>query len=238
MWDKFFFCLAFLIAYTVQAVTGFAGNIFAMPVGTHLLGLSSSVAILNTMGVFACGLLGIINYKYVDWRQLAKICLVMLPFLALGIWLDSVIELRVLLRIYGAVIVAVGVYNLVKKKQRFLPAWGQYAIIAGAGLIQGMFVSGGALLVIYAVQAIPDKMRFRATLSMVWAVLNLIYAVFSFQQGYFTADVAQVVIVCIPLAVLATFLGSRIQRRVSQQVFLKICYVLLLLIGAVLLVTS
>lgn len=232
------FCLAFFVAYTIQGVTGFAGNIFAMPVGTGLLGLSSSVAILNAMGVFACGLLGIMNIRDVNWKELAKICGIMLPFVLLGIWLDSIIELRILLRIYGTVIILVGAYNLATKRQRFLPAAGQIAVVAAAGLIQGMFVSGGALLVIYAVQKFPDKQQFRATLSMVWTILNAIYAVISWQAGYFTPDVLWVIVACIPLAALATVIGNKIQKRVSQQLFLKLTYVLILIIGVVLFVTA
>ena len=57
--EKALFLAAFFFAYTVQAITGFAGNIFAMPVGTTLLGLESTVAVLNAMGVFACGLLAV-----------------------------------------------------------------------------------------------------------------------------------------------------------------------------------
>ena len=236
--EKALFLAAFCFAYTIQAVTGFAGNIFAMPVGTHLLGLHSSVAVLNAMGFFACGLLAVMNIKHVHWRELAKIVLTMLPFVLVGIWLDSVLPLDVLLKIYGLIILLVGAKNLLSKRQRFLPEWALWIVLALAGLIQGMFVSGGALLVIYTVQKLQDRQQFRATLSMVWAVLNFIYAGIAVQQGYFTPDVVQVVLMCIPAAVLATLVGNRLQRHLSQERFLKLTYVLLLCIGLVLLVTS
>ena len=236
--EKALFLAAFFFAYTVQAITGFAGNIFAMPVGTHLLGLGSSVAVLNAMGFFACGLLGIMNIKHVNWRELAKIVLTMLPFVLVGIWLDTLLPLHVLLKIYGLVILLVGAKNLLSKRQKFLPEWALWIVLALAGLIQGMFVSGGALLVIYTVQKIKDRQQFRSTLSMVWAILNFIYAAIAFQQGSLTADVVQVVLMCIPLAVLATFLGNRLQRHISQERFLKLTYGLLLCIGLVLIVTS
>lgn len=168
--EKVLFAAAFFVAYTIQAVTGFAGNIFAMPVGTHVMGLSSSVAVLNAMGFFACGMLAVLNFKYINWRELAKMTCGMLPFLVLGIWLDTVLPLPVLLRIYGAIIVFIGIRNLLSKEQRFLPKWLLAIIVAAAGLIQGMFVSGGAFLVIYAVQKMKDKQQFRATLSALWAI--------------------------------------------------------------------
>ena len=225
--EKALFLAAFFFAYTVQAITGFAGNIFAMPVGTTLLGLESTVSILNAMGFFACGLLTALNIKSVNWRELGKILGAMIVFMVLGIWLDTLVPLHILLKIYGVIIVIIGIKNLAVPQQKFMPEWALWIILALAGLIQGMFVSGGALLVIYAVQ----KLR-------VWTVLNLIYAGIAFQQGHFTGDVVQIIVFCVPLAVLATFLGSKLQKKISQERFLKLTYVLLLCVGVILLVTS
>ena len=149
--EKALFLAAFFFAYTVQAITGFAGNIFAMPVGTTLLGLESTVSILNAMGFFACGLLAAVNIKSVNWRELGKILGVMIVFMVLGIWLDTLVPLHILLKIYGVIIVIIGIKNLAVPQQKFMPEWALWIILALAGLIQGMFVSGGALLVIYAV---------------------------------------------------------------------------------------
>lgn len=236
--EKALFLVAFFFAYTVQAITGFAGNIFAMPVGTTMLGLQPTVAVLNAMGFFACGLLMVLNIKQVNWRELGKILAVMIVFMFVGIWLDTLLPLHVLLKIYGAVIVVIGAKNLIRPVQKFMPEWVLWIILALAGLIQGMFVSGGALLVIYAVQKLRDRQQFRITLAAVWTVLNFIYACFAFQQGNFTGDVIQVIVLCIPLAVLATVLGSKLQKRISQEKFLKLTYALLLCVGSVLLITS
>ncbi len=232
------FLAVFLFGYTVQAITGFAGNIFCMPVGTYTLGLQSSVSILNATGFLACTLLAVLNLRSINWRELGKIVGVMLPFVALGAWLDTVIPLHALLKIYGLVILAVGIKNLVQKKQMFLPEWALWGVLVAAGLIQGMFVSGGALLVIYAVQKLTDKEQFRATLAAVWSILNFLYAFYQLWAGHFTGEVWLMVLCCIPLIVLATFVGGKLAKRISQERFLKLTYILLLGIGAVLLITS
>lgn len=232
------FLAVFLFGYTVQAITGFAGNIFCMPVGTLTLGLQSSVSILNATGFLACTVLAVLNIRSIHWRELGKIVGVMLPFVVLGAWLDSVVPLHALLKIYGLVILAVGIKNLVQRKQSFLPEWALWGVLAAAGLIQGMFVSGGALLVIYAVQKLADKDQFRATLSAVWSILNLLYASAQLYQGHFTHEVWVMVLCCVPLIVLATVVGGKLAKRISQERFLKLTYVLLLVIGTVLLVTS
>ena len=44
--------------------------------------------------------------------------------------------------------------------------------------------------------------------------------------------------ICIPIAIVANILGQVIQKRISQEKFLKLTYVLLLLVGLLLLITS
>ena len=71
-----------------------------------------------------------------------------------------------------------------------------------------------------------------------WAILNFLYALLAFTQGHFTGDVVLTVGICIPIAIVANILGQVIQKRISQEKFLKLTYVLLLLVGLVLLITS
>lgn len=236
--EKVLFLVAFLFAYTIQAITGFAGNLFAMPVGTSLLGLNDTIAILNVMGVIACGGLAIFNYKHINWKEFGKIVGVMIVFLFVGIWLDTVIPLPVLLRIYGIIVIFVGVKNYFFPSKKDLPEWSLWVVLVVAGLIQGMFVSGGAFLVIYAVQKIKDKQQFRITLLAVWGVLNFIYSIFAFQAGYFTQDVWYIILFAIPLAFISMALGNVLQKKISPEKFLKFVYFLLVIIGIILLVTA
>lgn len=108
----------------------------------------------------------------------------------------------------------------------------------GGGPDPGHVRFGGALLVTYAVQKLTDKDQFRATLSAVWSILNLLYAGAQLYQGHFTHEVWVMVLCCVPLIVLATVVGGKLAKRISQERFLKLTYVLLLVIGTVLLVTS
>lgn len=236
--EKVLFLVAFLVAYTIQAITGFAGNMLAMPIGTSLLGLNETIALLNVAGVLACGGLAIINYKHINWKELGKILAVLTVFMFVGIWLDTIIPLPMLLRIYGAIVIVVGIKGLFFPTKAELPEWVLWIILIVSGLIQGMFVSGGAFLVIYAVQKIKDKQQFRITLSATWAVLNFIYAVVAFQAGYFTGEVNFLVLCMLPLIVIATVLGSYLQKRIPQEAFVKFVNALLVVIGIILLITA
>lgn len=237
MTGKLIFWAVFFVAYTLQAVTGFAGNILAMPVGISTVGLTESISVLNVTGCLACGLVAFIGRNAIRWAEVTRICAVMLVFMALGVWLDMVVPLGVLRKVYALFILAVAAKNLFFADTGRAPRWATYLALAGAGVIQGMFVSGGALLVVYAMERLPQKDEFRSTLSAVWTVLNGLYAVYNAAMGHFNADAGLVVAVCVPLFVLATLAGNVVYRRMTQAAFLKLTYALLMVVAVVMFLT-
>ena len=100
-----------------------------------------------------------------------------------------------------------------------------------AGVIHGMFVSGGALLVVYATQVLKDKEEFRATIAPVWVVLNSVLLESQVRQGAFdNYNIRLILISVIPLFI-ATWVGKKLVKKVSQRTFLNLTYVLLLVSG-------
>lgn len=236
--EKVAFLVIFFVAYTIQGITGFAGNILAMPPGIMLLGMGSSVTILNATGVMGCGMLAVRCRKSIDWKQLFRALVILLPTLFLGIWLDTVLPLKILLTVYGLFIIVIALRNLIVKRELHPPNWLLAIVVALAGIIQGMFVSGGAFLVIWATHKLRGRESFRGTLSMIWVVLNAVYLVVRFFQGGWTADVLWMVLFCIPVLIVATLLGDWLQARISKDGFMKFTYILLVGMGAITTVSS
>lgn len=235
--EKYLFWGVFFFAYLINGITGFAGNVFAMPVGMHTIGLDTSVAVLNWTGFIASAFIAFTSIKHVVWREVAKMTIVMLIFMVLGAWLDHVAPLDVLSKVYGAAVLVIAIRSaFFNKKHKLLPEWMLWIILAIAGIIQGMFVSGGSFLAIYALQKLTDKEAFRATTTMTWVFLNSTYGLYGIQSGGLNGDGLLILAVCVPLLLLATWLGGRIQKKISQETFLKFTYGLLMVIGVVLLI--
>ena len=147
-----------------------------------------------------------------------------------GVQICRVVESEdVLLTVYGIVIVAVALKNLcIHSERKFSPVI-LGIILLLAGIIHGMFVSGGALLVIYATQVLKDKEEFRATVAPVWVVLNSCLMFTQMRAGLIgQADVRLILISIVPLLV-ATWIGKKLVKKVSQKVFLNLTYILLLI---------
>lgn len=156
----------------------------------------------------------------------------MLAGMFAGVQICRVVESEdILLTVYGIVIVAVALKNLcIHSERKFSPVI-LGIILLLAGIIHGMFVSGGALLVIYATQVLKDKEEFRATVAPVWVVLNSCLMFTQMRAGLIgQADVRLILISIVPLLV-ATWIGKKLVKKVSQKVFLNLTYILLLISG-------
>ena len=106
------FLIVLFIANVIQAITGFAGTVLAMPPSMFLLGVDNSKVVLNVMALLSGLLIAISGYKRINKKELLKICVFMLIGMAVGILLCKVISLNSLLIIYGIIIIVIAGKNL------------------------------------------------------------------------------------------------------------------------------
>lgn len=230
--------LVILLANTVETITGFAGTLLAMPFAMLLIGVDEAKVVMNMVAILLAASIVLQNRKYTNWRQAGKIVLFMLLGMAIGIVLFDLLPTDLLLKAYGVMIVLIALKNLFfhPAKEMTLPGWAGVIILIGAGIVHGMFVSGGALLVIYATATFKDKNEFRATLEPVWIVLNLVMAAQQAASGLYTLQNVLLILLAVPPLILANFLGNQIHKRIDQATFLKLANVLLIVAGASLLI--
>lgn len=193
--------------------------------------------VLNVMAWLSGLMIAVTGYRHINWKELLKMSAVMLVGMFAGIQICRIVKSEnILLTIYGIIIVVVALKNLCIHTEKKLPDLILWIVLILAGIIHGMFVSGGALLVIYATQVLKEKEEFRATVAPVWVVLNFFLMVTQFRSGLVgTADIRLICISILPLLI-ATWLGKKLVCKVSQKVFLNLTYILLLISGVSLIV--
>ena len=160
----------------------------------------------------------------------------MLIGIVVGIYLFSVLPSGVLMKIYGALIICVAIRGLAVKKEMKISDGGLIGVLFLAGVIHGMFLSGGALLVIYAVNALKEKSVIRATLAPVWIILNTLMLIQGGISGQVTGKMMGLTGVCVIPVFAAIIIGNALHKRIRQEVFVKLTYVLLVVSGITLLV--
>ena len=228
----FIFLFVLFVANVIQAITGFAGTVLAMPPSIYLLGMDNAKVVLNVMALLSGLMIAVMSYHHMNKKELAKICIFMVAGMAIGIQICKALPSeQILLMIYGVIILLIAGKNLLCHRQYTLPKALLLVILLLAGVIHGMFVSGGALLVVYATQVLKEKEEFRATLAPVWVVLNSILLVSQVRQGVFAEGNIRLILISIIPLFAATWIGKKLVKKVSQKVFLNLTYVLLLVSG-------
>lgn len=111
-----------------------------------------------------------------------------------------------------------------------------YVILGAAGIVHGIFVSGGPLLISYLTRRLDDKTRFRATISTVWIILNSIILAGDIRAGLWTGSNLKALGIALPFFLGGMFTGGKLYRVMSQRIFLILTYVLLFISGVSLLV--
>ena len=109
---NFIFLIIVLITNAIQAITGFAGTLLAMPPAILLIGVDNAKVILNFIAFLTCLFIVLGNRKKVKWRILAKILVLMAVGMAAGIWIFRQVHLDILLYLYGGLIMVTAVRKL------------------------------------------------------------------------------------------------------------------------------
>lgn len=225
------FMAAVFISNIVQALTGFAGVMLSIPPTILLYGPDMAKAVINVICWLVCVYLMVKNREYINKKELGRIILFMLIGMAVGIYLYNIVDARILVPVYGLLIVGVALKNLLLK-----PSGASLPVLLGAGIIHGMFASGGALLVVYLASAFRDKNAFRANVASVWTVLNLVLMFTDYEKGLYNTEFFELLGIGVIPLVIAVYLGNKIHSMINQQMFNRLTYGLLLAAGSMIFV--
>jgi uncharacterized membrane protein YfcA len=102
------------------------------------------------------------------------------------------------------------------------------AALLGAGVIHGIYASGGPMLVYAIGREGLTKKVFRSTLSMVWIVLNLILIARFLLAGDYDREVGLDILLLVPTVPLGILVGEWVHHRIDERRFRMAVLVLLI----------
>ena len=237
--DPRFWTLAAVVAgaFAVEAATGFGATVLAVTLGVHLFALDVLLPVIVPLGVTLSAFNAWRLRRHVDRALLARR---ILPLMGAGLAVGLVIFERAssaaLQRAYGVFVVAVAASELWRMRHatgapRPLPPLATRSAILGAGVIHGLFSSGGPLLV-YALGRLPiDKAVFRATLSTLWMLLGSALTLAYAWNGRVGRESLVATVTLIPVLAVALVLGEWAHRRLDEERFRVVVYALLVIAG-------
>jgi len=231
---------AVFTAYVLRGMSGFGAGLIATPLLAFVLPMSMVVPVTALIVFVLFILLTLRDRHQVLWDEFRRLLLPTIVGVAAGLYLFTQLDNRLMLKLLGGFLVAYAVYMLVTQwvgmqQLRLSEKWAWPLGFMGAFIDSLFGGGGGTLVVIYMHGRGVGKAEFRATLAALWFVEMIEriggYAV----AGYYTEASLALVAAMLPFMLLGTWVGERINARVSQETFNKILAGMLLLSGASLL---
>nr|WP_286675155.1 sulfite exporter TauE/SafE family protein [Pseudomonas subflava] len=229
-----------MLAYTLEAVTGFGSIVIALSLGALLLPIEQLLPVLVPLNIGMTGYLVWRHRAQIDRRLLLGTILPgMVAGTALGYLLLPYLDAALLKRGFGVLILWFSGRELWRLRHAAAlpvrPQWLTRLFTLGAGLSHGLFASGGPLLVYGLAGTTLDKARFRATLVSVWFTLNSLLTAAFLVDGRLQPALPQVLAYA-PLLLVGLWLGEHLHRRFDERHFRIAIYALLLVTGTLLLI--
>lgn len=237
--DPQFWLLAAIVggAFAIEATTGFGATILIVTLGVHLFPLPTLLAVIVPLGLVLSVSIAWRNRAHVDRALVVRR---ILPLMGVGLAIGLAIFERAsndgLRRVFGCFVVAVATSELWRTLRtpgaaKLLPPAVTRIAIFVAGVIHGLFSSGGPLLV-YALGRLPiEKRVFRATLSTVWIVLGTALTIAYAWQGHVGTNSLIATATLLPVLAIAFVAGEWAHHRLDETKFRILIYALLVVAG-------
>ena len=225
------------LAFAAEATTGFGATVIALALGIHLFPLGELLPVFVPLGLFVSSWLALRGRAHVDRRLLLKR---ILPWMGLGLGVGLLVFERasheLLRKAFGAFVVGLAsleLWRLLRESQvaREIPPPAATAALLGAGVMHGMFSTGGPLLVWALGKTLPEKRAFRATLSCVWLALGSALTAAYALGGRLDGGTLRATAALLPVLGVAIGVGEWAHHRLDERRFRVLVYALLLASG-------
>jgi hypothetical protein len=234
--------LTVMMGFTVSGLVGFGGNVLAMPILSMVFSMKdivlafAAVSFVNSTGRF-------IQYrKNIVWRRFIPLCVFMFSGSAVGMIIYRMLPENELKLILGIFIILMAIYNTVCKETVILkPDEGKetkaecifyHVILLLGGLMQGAFVCGGPLLVIFCNRYFGYKRDF--FMGMEWGLVflnSIIIMANNLVSDSYHGEVIVMSVVGIFALVGAFILSGWLSKRISDRGLHKGINIVLLISG-------
>lgn len=231
----------------VEAVAGFGGTVLALSLGARWFGIEALLAWFLPLNLGLSVSLALRGRTAVAWRALGTAILPMM-FLGLagGTALAWVIEADRARALFAGLVIVVAVLEILAQVRAArgttlaggLPPMAQRGLLLGAGVVHGLFATGGPLAVAVIARMLPSKATLRATLAVMWFALNVIVLTRLAVRGHVDEASLGTSLRLAPAMVCGLVLGELVHVRASERVFRGAVAGLLLVTGALLLHAS
>ncbi len=236
------FSLIIAVSYAVQTVTGFGSMVVCVTIGAHLMDIREIVTLAVPLSFLQTGYVAIRHRDGIEWRLLSRR---VLPWMCGGMGLAFAflagVDRESLRVAFGIMVLALGLRELWRlhagegTAASPISAPASTLAIFGAGVIHGVYATGGPLLVYALGREDLGKHVFRSTLTMVWFLLSIVLMGNFIYEGRYDADTGMKLLWLLPGLPVGIAVGEWVHRRVEERRFKFLIFGLLVVASVTLL---
>ena len=228
--------LAAFAGFAVEAAAGFGSTLVAVGIGAQFVPVERLLAALLPVNVLLSAWIVLRERRHVAMGPLTRRLLPLLGAgMLLGRWAGHALGGEALKLLFATFVVLLSMAELKRLASGMATAPSALSarlLLLGGGLIHGLFACGGPLVVYVLGREIDDKRVFRATLSALWLVLNLVFIGGLIFSGTMQRDVLRDASLMMIAMVLGAVAGEWLHHRVPERRFRQGVYALLVVAGA------
>ena len=221
------------LAYAAQTAAGFGATVLAVTLGSFLMPIQALVPLLVPLSLAQTLWIGWRHRQQVDTAYLfSRILPLMGAGMLIGFTVLSDLGSDALKLLFAVMILTLSLRELVAIWRKTAGGAGstvaEVAALIGAGVVHGIYATGGPLLVYAASRRAMDKGTFRSTLIVVWLPLNAVLCTQLIVTGRLTTEQVPTVGLLLLTLPLGVWLGERIHDRIDEGRFRQLVFSLLL----------
>ena len=234
--DMFWLFLAVIAcSYTIGGIASFGSSLLAIAGVIAFIGrdaLTIALGVISCCNMTQAGLIVARTWNSIAWRPLGLIMVCLVLGLPLGHLFAHHLDLTSVQIALGLLLVCAGVLPLLRERPMQLPLVVRIVAMITAGAIHGGFASGGTIIIPYMRLSQPEKERFRATLSMVFVLLNAGLLVMTLIHDHSKLTGAPWLLLgAVAIVTAATTIGQRIATHINQRGFSRVVAAIMIAAG-------
>lgn len=218
----------------VRSTFGFGDALISMPLIGMLVGFKVATPLVGLCALVVAGIILFFGWdkKYIKiiWRLIIG-SVVGIP---LGIFGLKYLNENIIKTILAVVLLLFSIYNLLKPSLRKIKNQ-RWAYFFGfcAGMLGGAYNTHGPPVVMYGALRRWTPEMYRQGIQMYLLPTEIFIVISHYASGFWTKYVLLEFLLCIPLIVLAVFVGKIVSTRIPAAKFSKVIYILLIIISVV-----
>jgi len=228
-----------LVAFATEGAIGFGGTVLLASIGAQLIPLAVILPAFVPLNLVLSSWLLARGTRSVSWRMLAvEIAPPVGLGAAVGLAAFHLPGKTWFLLAFAIFVVGLATFELARPSTTELGRPARIALLVLGGVAHGLFGTGGPLIVYVVRRRVSDKRAFRATLAVLWLVLNLALLL-NFASAHLYGHAAGAAMIAIAIAIVpGMWLGERLHARLDPHRFERAVWWLLLVAGAALAIRS